>query len=255
MAETLVPDGVKRGSSEDLHLERFWQIYYFNSGRGSMTVDDKNYSYMPGTIICVPPNTLHAAYSDVEFVYYRIELRTSMLPTDKTTVFMDDHHHSFKSLVSIYARMLRDKPLNYVNVAMSLRISMQHLLISWMNKRLTSEMIDLAEILQENISNAEFSITEAFECIPMSPDYIRKQFKQAYSVTPLTYLNQLRVNKAIGYLIGEERSMKEIASECGFSNAKYFSRVFHNLTGYTPNDYRVFFKKRRKDLNEKEELI
>lgn len=56
--------------------------------------------------------------------------------------------------------------------------------------------------------------------------------------TPNTYLVRYRIQKSSEMLMGTNRSISEIAMNCGFQSASYFSSVFRNETGLTPQNYR-----------------
>ncbi len=51
-------------------------------------------------------------------------------------------------------------------------------------------------------------------------------------------LTELRVEKAAQLLNQSNRSLSEIALECGFSDQSHFSRVFSKATSQSPGDYR-----------------
>jgi two-component system response regulator YesN len=46
------------------------------------------------------------------------------------------------------------------------------------------------------------------------------------------------MNKALGLLVEGRLSIKEISFICGFSDDKYFSRIFKNTYGYPPSQLR-----------------
>jgi AraC-like DNA-binding protein len=56
--------------------------------------------------------------------------------------------------------------------------------------------------------------------------------------TPNTYLVRYRIQKSTEMLMETNRSISEIALNCGFQSASYFSSVFRNNTGLTPQNYR-----------------
>jgi len=64
--------------------------------------------------------------------------------------------------------------------------------------------------------------------------YLRKLFANHLNMSPLDYLNQVRINKAIELLCNTEMSVKEICFKCGFNSSQYFSRIFKQQTGSTP---------------------
>lgn len=82
----------------------------------------------------------------------------------------------------------------------------------------------------------EITIGEISACAGISERYLRKIFTQYLSLSPLDYLNQIRINKAIELLRITELSIKEICFQCGFKSPQYFSRVFKQQIGISPKD-------------------
>jgi YesN/AraC family two-component response regulator len=52
------------------------------------------------------------------------------------------------------------------------------------------------------------------------------------------YLNRFRNQKAKELLLLTDVSITEIAAEVGYDDVGYFSRVFREITGCSPRDYR-----------------
>jgi AraC-like DNA-binding protein len=63
-------------------------------------------------------------------------------------------------------------------------------------------------------------------------------FKTITDSTIFDYINFLRVRYAVEKLKHKNNSILEIATECGFSSATYFNRVFKNFFGCSPSVYR-----------------
>jgi AraC family transcriptional regulator of adaptative response / methylphosphotriester-DNA alkyltransferase methyltransferase len=63
-------------------------------------------------------------------------------------------------------------------------------------------------------------------------------FHQKYHTTPTKYLNGLRVVKAAHQLTETDRSMLQIAAECGFGSVSSFYSSFKFKYGQTPIEYR-----------------
>jgi len=59
------------------------------------------------------------------------------------------------------------------------------------------------------------------------------------NTTPAIYLNRLRVNRAQEAMRNDpDRSLTDIAYDCGFATSQYFATVFRNLAGCSPSDFR-----------------
>ncbi len=77
----------------------------------------------------------------------------------------------------------------------------------------------------------------AQEC-GVSRQYLRKIFTGRFQISPMQYLNQLRLNYAKELLVVTELSMQEIAMQCGFCDQSTFSKAFKEKIGVAPHLYR-----------------
>lgn len=80
----------------------------------------------------------------------------------------------------------------------------------------------------------DINITHVAKETGISERHLRKLFSQHLNLSPLEYLNQIRINKAIELLRNTEMSVKEICFMCGFRSPQYFSRIFKQQTGSSP---------------------
>jgi AraC family L-rhamnose operon regulatory protein RhaS len=55
---------------------------------------------------------------------------------------------------------------------------------------------------------------------------------------PLFLLNRFRIRQAQQLLKNSDKTITEIAFDAGFGSSQYFARVFQNLVGTTPSEYR-----------------
>ena len=82
------------------------------------------------------------------------------------------------------------------------------------------------------------SLEEVSGYLGMNRTYFCLFFKKHYGKGFADYLNDLRVDKAAAMLIQGDRQIAEIARECGFKTAAYFTRAFRRSRGMTPGEYR-----------------
>ena len=68
--------------------------------------------------------------------------------------------------------------------------------------------------------------------------HITRLFKKETGQTPHERLTQIRINHARELLITDEKTLEEIAEECGFSSDSHFKILFKKMTGLTPGKYR-----------------
>ena len=63
-------------------------------------------------------------------------------------------------------------------------------------------------------------------------------FKKHYGKGFADYVNDLRVDKASSLLLNGDRTIADIARECGYKTVPYFNRAFKRSKGVTPGAYR-----------------
>ena len=66
---------------------------------------------------------------------------------------------------------------------------------------------------------------------------LQRYFQRAFGVSPVDYVNRLRVSKACQLLAERRLSITEVADAVGIPDSNYFARVFRGFTGTTPSAY------------------
>ena len=84
--------------------------------------------------------------------------------------------------------------------------------------------------------HSDININKVAEEVGISERYLRNLFSQYLNLSPLDYLNQIRINKAVELLRNTEMSIKEVCFQCGFQSPQYFSRIFKQQMGVSPRD-------------------
>src|SRR5690625_423712 len=72
----------------------------------------------------------------------------------------------------------------------------------------------------------------------LSEQYISRLFRKVTGGTIINYLNAVRVNEAKRLLLETDMKVIEISKTVGYSNNVHLWRVFKNLTGLSPAEYR-----------------
>ena len=72
----------------------------------------------------------------------------------------------------------------------------------------------------------------------MSKSYLTRVFRNITGFSVIEYITYIRVRKAQQLLIDSDTSITDIADICGFGNVTYFEKVFKQMTGQTPGQYR-----------------
>jgi len=99
------------------------------------------------------------------------------------------------------------------------------------------------EIMERNISNADFSVEDMGRELFISRVGLYKRILALTGKTPIEFIRSFRLKRAAQLLAMSRFTVAEIAYECGFNNPKYFSRYFKTEFGMLPSAYQA--KKRQ----------
>ncbi|MFK7736123.1 MAG: helix-turn-helix domain-containing protein [Pirellulaceae bacterium] len=83
-----------------------------------------------------------------------------------------------------------------------------------------------------------FSSSDLAEMAGLSRSHFERRFRRAFGVSPRQYLVRIRVENAARLLRESDRTVAQIAQDCGFYDHAHFSRSFGKIMQLTPTEYR-----------------
>ncbi|MDE5909526.1 MAG: helix-turn-helix domain-containing protein [Lachnospiraceae bacterium] len=98
-------------------------------------------------------------------------------------------------------------------------------------------IIRVKNIIENNYMKA-LSLEAVAEEMKLSPNYLSRLFHKTTGQTFSDYLLNQRIIAAQTLLSETDYRIKEISSSVGYSDQRYFSRIFFNKIGITPSEYR-----------------
>jgi AraC-like DNA-binding protein/ligand-binding sensor protein len=81
-------------------------------------------------------------------------------------------------------------------------------------------------------------LAKVAQAMHVSTFYFCKMFKKATGLTFTEYLGRVRVEKAKNLLLNPHLRISEIAYDVGFQSLTHFNRVFRQVVGQSPTEYR-----------------
>lgn len=88
----------------------------------------------------------------------------------------------------------------------------------------------------------EAALEDMHRVAGLSRTTFRRRFRTATGYTPITYLQNLRIEQAKSCLERTDKPVDEVGGICGYENPAFFRRLFKRLTGVSPGTYRRRFK-------------
>jgi AraC family transcriptional regulator len=82
------------------------------------------------------------------------------------------------------------------------------------------------------------SVSDLAAVAGMSAGHFHRAFRETTGATPLAFLTERRVRRALEILKAERAPMIEVAARVGFDSPSHFARMFRRITGRRPSDLR-----------------
>ena len=102
----------------------------------------------------------------------------------------------------------------------------------------------LPSLVKEAVTSIRFHIDQPLslnriaDTLGVDPSHLSRAFKKELGMTLTDYINKLRIEEAKYMLDSSNASIAEIASNVGYNDPNYFSKVFTKLEHVAPHDYR-----------------
>ena len=201
------------------------EVYVYKCRRGLYEAVAPIYHYgtisgylMMGQICDNAPETRKQIISNAEKILgnrtQAEELTDTVKSIDRNLI------HSYINIMTVLAEYLTD-----TNKLFTPEKRLPQLIAEYINKNYSSK-ITLSILSQK------------FECCNAT---LTNSFKKEYNVSIMTYICNIRLEKAKEMLEKSRKSVKEISTDCGFYDQNYFSKIFSKKYGCSPTDYRNKF--------------
>jgi signal transduction histidine kinase/DNA-binding response OmpR family regulator/ligand-binding sensor domain-containing protein len=99
-------------------------------------------------------------------------------------------------------------------------------------------VIKVREIIEANFNNYTFSVEQLCKLLFMSHSQLHRKLYALIDCSPNKFIRIVRLNKSKELLTNHSLSIATVALECGYNDPGYFTRVFKQEFGITPQEWR-----------------
>lgn len=96
---------------------------------------------------------------------------------------------------------------------------------------------EVVALLEKNFTR-DFSLEELAHRACMSTRNFTRCFKRGTGLSPIAFLQSIRLRHAATLLKNSDKRISEIAFQCGFKDSNYFTKLFAQQYGISPRSYR-----------------
>ena len=98
-------------------------------------------------------------------------------------------------------------------------------------------MQEIATYIYDNYEK-KITLDDMAEMFHISRSYLSKKFKSSTGFGFKEYIVNVRIKNACAMLLETNKTITDIAFECGFNDSNYFGDAFRHIKGMSPNKYR-----------------
>ena len=99
------------------------------------------------------------------------------------------------------------------------------------------KILDAISYISVNL-HEDLSVTYLAERANQNADYFSRLFQQYTGDRPINFIHEKRIERAQYLMVTSQMTFSQIASQVGFENIFYFSKIFKKITGMSPGSFK-----------------
>lgn len=249
------------------HFHNLLEIGICRWGKGKLVFDDEEMPYSDGTVVIIPKNFPHntinipgeksfweyiyinpsdfltrvyeSANRDIKKYLDNIEKRPIKKQAEEIPLFVNEvnclmdqirmQEYGYRNCIKglVYTILMEIIKINYEDLAQKKAPIIRS------NQAKIKQALDFVD---EHYSE-DIKIADLAEAAFISETYLRRLFSEYYNMSPLQYVNLVRIEAACKLLKKEDYNIYEVAHKVGFDNMSTFIKNFKKMVGETPKQW------------------
>ena len=248
--------------NKELHFHNMVEIGYCHRGKGQVVLNKEYYDYKEGTFTFIPQNYPHSTNSDIRshwgFLYFDAEelildafssnlykgekIRTS-ITTDAYVLTISEAPYLGNLVLMVFE--LASQGGNYSKD--SIRCALMNIIFQILrikeagvqssSSENRSKIVSALEYISKHYTE-EIMIGDLAECCHLSETHFRRLFQTDMNMTPVEYINLIRVQAACDLMKKEDCQMEQVAARAGYQTMSTFNRNFKQIIGISPYQWK-----------------
>ena len=242
------------------HWHKEWELLRVLEGEFLLSLDDVSYSLHPGEAVLIAPETLHGGepqqcvYECLVFDFYGIFKKMEALKPHFTPFYRNEWipepllpagDAEVTTLMNLFQQ---DEPCcrelkaiaGLIRLFTSVIEGKKYQILPPDSPQSKPWSVRIKTVLEyiEGHFGENISLDTLAQVAGMNARYFCRVFDSLTHHTPMNYVNLYRVEQAAFLLETTDKTITQIAAECGFWESSYFTKVFKKFKKDTPKSYR-----------------
>ncbi|MBE7029363.1 MAG: helix-turn-helix domain-containing protein [Clostridia bacterium] len=245
----------KQTNNTNVHSHNFYQLMYIASGEGNVIIKEDLLNVKKGDVVFIEPNVKHGVdlnTSNITTYEIKFDILDEEIDAIARTigVIHYEEDNKIKNLIlkiideckelRPYYKKSVENFISQIIIYLTRQKSLmeedeEKMLVSY--ERHSSLASKIKAYIDFNYSK-KVSLIDLADMFLVSQSHLCREFSKNFGLSPIKYLNNLRIEKAKELLSISDYSIGEIAYKVGFNDIHYFSRYFNKQENVSPAKYR-----------------
>ena len=259
--------------SVHLHFHNLMEIGYCIDGTGELYLNEERHRYEPSMFSVIPANYPHITVSDGEdtnfweYIFFDpAQVVCELYPDNpicqrhmtemvnrNALLLKEEENVILLEMIRLVMEEMRGKRPHYTSMVKSMVRGIVIELIRLNEKRLkmesgiksepddatkSNQITAALEYVSEHYAEP-VQVCELAEACSMSETHFRRLFKKNMNMSPMDYVNLIRIQKACDLMKRSDDSMDTVAMKCGFATTSTFDRNFKKYLSTSPYQWKI----------------
>ena len=257
----------KNSRPDTFHWHSYFEITYVQEGQGNYSVNGQEYMMKPGDIIIFNNVEAHGWKLMGEDMKLLVMIFSPEFVAEKLSVFDSEYLKPFvergsnfknrigseepvsqirKGIREIYAEWQQQKEGYPLMIKANILRILTMLIRTYQDESKSGEMLKEKKSAMKRLEQAisyidhhyseKITLDEVAAAAYMSSNYFSSYFRKVTGISFSEYVTCIRISHARELLRDTDKSVTEIAMECGFHNISNFYRLYKKQVGKSPRD-------------------
>ncbi|WP_217588236.1 AraC family transcriptional regulator [Lentibacillus saliphilus] len=241
-----------KGWHSTSHTHHFTELFYIVKGKGAFVLPTHEVPVKENDLVIINPNVEHTEKSNpkdsLEYIALGIEGISFSLPRNDSQIGLFTYQGDRDDILFYLNKIIYEIQHQRMDYELICQNIIEILIVKLRRAKNIKVQNNNAQQMRQAVAFAKHYINQNFreditldalaKACNINKYYLAHIFKEEIGISPIGYLNHVRIKETQILLETTDHTIAEIASFIGFSSQSFFSQAFKRETDQTPSGYR-----------------